>query len=125
VDRGPVNEWEPNLHRILAQVRRATGLDLEASLRWVSAEEPRDADDEFNRKLNDPGLRVVRVGSTDSETLVRPWGSYEGYWALELPDQVTMVQDPAELVDVIEDYVIDAVWATTGTAPRPGFLDGV
>jgi hypothetical protein len=115
-------EWEQELVRVAAQVHLATGEDLEASLRWVSVEEQRDADAAFERRLEAPNVRVIRIGSTDPLAGVRAGDSYHGYWALVLPGQETMIHEASQIADEVEDYVIEDVWLRTAFAPKPGFL---
>jgi hypothetical protein len=125
VDRVVPSGWEQALRLLVSHVRRATGLDLDASLRWVSAEEEGDIVAEMNRRLSDPDARAIGLGSADADREVLPLDSYHGHWVLELPGETASIVDEGQLADVIEDYVIEAVWLETGLAPRPGFLDGM
>jgi hypothetical protein len=115
-------EWRHTLDRLIEQVRVATGLGLEASIRWVSPEEQRAADTEFDRLLADADVQVVQLASMKTDDPSLSARSYEGYWALVLPGQETSINDDDDFSGVIEEYVIEEVWGRTGSAPNPGFL---
>jgi hypothetical protein len=106
-------EWEQELLRVAAKVRVAAAQDLEASLRWASVKEQRDADAAFERRLEAPNVRVIRIGSTDPLPGVRAGDSYHGYWALVLPGQETMIHDASQIAVEVEDHGIEDVWLRT------------
>jgi len=115
-------EWEREVTRLNERVRLATGEDLGASIRWVSEDEQRVLSAEIELRMSAPGVRVVRLGSSDSGASATVDESYHGYWALVLPGQETMTSDVSQIADEVEDHVIEPVWLRTGQAPMPGFL---
>ena len=116
------SERDQTLSGLVEQVRVATGLDLEASIRWVSPAEQRSLDEELDRRSREPGVKVILLGSASLDRTSQPTASYEGYWALVLPGQETMVYDDGDFASVIEEYVTEEVWGRTGRARKPGFL---
>jgi hypothetical protein len=106
VIRDVARESEPLLARVVGDVRRSTGLALDARVRWVTPEEQQLLDADLDRRASDPDTILVLLGSGEPRQNERPLDEYHGYWALELPGQTTMIHDPEDIVEVIQEHVV-------------------
>ena len=116
--------WQETLGRLVERVCVATGLELEAALRWASAEEQQAMDDDFDRRLADPNVQAIRLGAKGSDSEARSARRYEAHWVLVLTGQETTIHDDDDFEDLLEEYIIEKVWERTARAPTPGFLAG-
>jgi hypothetical protein len=110
----------PILRNVLEDVSNSIGLSLEARVRWITPEEQQARDEYLDRLSGDPHTVIVRLGAVDeTKPFARPLDEYEGYWALELPGSANMIHEPADVVDLIQEDVIEYLWQSGRSASRP------
>ena len=101
------SESEPILGRVSSETCVAPpGSRNWTHVRWVTPEEQQALDAEFDRLASDPDTVLVLLGSAERRQHERPLDEYGGYWALELPGQTTKIDDPDEIVEVIQEHLI-------------------
>ena len=105
---GPSGDW----------TRTRSGLPMGVARKAARSRRPvRSHDCRFRYRDDQAGLSRSEAG--DRTATMRVSGRCCS------PGQASSAYDEAEIVDAVEDYVIEEVWARTGIAPAPGFLDGV
>jgi hypothetical protein len=114
-----VSEAQGILDLIGADLLASVGVILEARVRLVSPEEQQAQDLDFDATLNDPGTKVVLLGSAVPGPQARPLDEYESYWALETPNSLSMIHDAIDVLDVVQEEAIKDLWREGRSASWP------
>jgi hypothetical protein len=120
IDRALDELAAPLLARLASDLRASTGLELAATVRWVTPEEERAKDREWDRMACGPSRRFRRVGSRAAPwSAERPVEEYLGYWELDLVDSSTVIFEPEDVIDQVQEHVTEVLWGEGRSASWP------
>jgi hypothetical protein len=92
---------------------------LEARVRLVSPEEHQALDLEFDAMVDDPNVTTVLLGSGAPGPHARDLSEHASYWALAMPSRLPSIADAIDVVEVVQEAVIEALWQQGRSASWP------